>query len=208
MGGVPAQRFNMFTDKLVWMKWVKVGSLGITSQDDIGPPQVRLLEALKIFEVIWAHWSGVRSNLRASYQVRAGKRKDGGESVPCDLLSCSCLSAICTGSPFREQAGKMVTCLSFCPQVNEHLRDILVEEQKLRVTFQEANSTAQKVRHKHKQGNREWVCSGTMIVSHFSSSFKLFPHISWLILQPRNYRFGISLSLLLPKKRGHVLDVC
>lgn len=69
-------------------------------------------------------------------------------------LSCSPLPATCTDSPFREHADRMIGCLSVrlsvCLQVNEHLRDILVEEQKLRDNFHESNSTAQKVRHKLK----------------------------------------------------------
>lgn len=71
-------------------------------------------------------------------------------SVPCDQLSSSCPSAICTDSPFREHADQMITCLSLCLQVNEHLRDIMVEEQKLRDQFHESHSSTQKVRYKSK----------------------------------------------------------
>lgn len=180
MGSVPTQRFNMFTHKLVWMKWVQVqkswyhwparpsASSGQTTRTFEGS----LRASLKWF---WAHWSGIRSHLSAWYRVRAGIRNGGmvGKAFP---WICSHVPVFLPSAQTHHSGSKQIkwshVCLSVCLQVNEHLTDILVEEQKLRDNFQESNSTAQKVRHK--QDNLEWVCSGRMIVFHFSS-FKRWP---------------------------------
>lgn len=90
-------------------------------------------------------------------------------------------------------------------QVNEHLRDILVEEQKLRDNVQESNSTAQTVRRKRKQDNFKSVASLRMIGSRFRS-LKARPPLLHLPSSPE--MTVLMLCLLLPKKRGHVLDLC
>lgn len=65
-----------------------------------------------------------------------------------------------TDEPFRVPVWNLTlisvclsSCLSLSLQVNEHLRDILVEEQKLReASYQESHATTQKVR-KHSNTN-------------------------------------------------------
>lgn len=60
--------------------------------------------------------------------------------------------------PLSTRLSVALSRLSFFPplQVNEHLKDILVEEQKLRETFQDSNTTTPKVRQstrKHPSSN-------------------------------------------------------